>query len=468
MPHTITAKGLFNEWSAAKLLAALPSFPSTVAAGQSSLRWTFLPAYGVPQDWPALVPALTGFFSCLPLFVCLLPFSRWEARFTSFVYVIAHFYLTVVVGSVGPWYVPLAAWFGLITLALCFSQGLSLVQRLRQTVPPLPAADGMARVLWLVAGIMVAGSATLCAVMGRQARVEMRISEAMVRRPIGEWLHEHALNPSETVFLEPLGFIGYYSGLKMLDYPGLSSPEVVAARKRAKNHFYLESWPALVRDLKPDWLVLRPSEEKFFAEHDTALLRETYRLVKKFDATSAVPKAGWIPIPSFVEYNTRFSIYRRWLAEQQRAQGKLGSFFQPTLADFTRKDALAPVNVTDDGKISAHAPSHLTLPLPAGARSLSGRFGILDGAFNSAPPIGTDGADFHIEAVDAHGTRTIMMQRLLEPFSNQLDRGPQEFEISLPQGASSVEFIVTPGPSDQANFDWAYWDRLIVASPDTK
>src|ERR1019366_512048 len=127
----------------------------------------------------------------------------------------------------------LVAWFGMLTLALCFGQGLSLVKRLRESKLSEPNANALERTLWFGAGFMVLGSAALCVVMSRQGRVEMRITEAMVRRPIGEWLKEHALAPNETVFLEPLGFIGYYSNLKMLDFPGLGSPEMVAARKRA-------------------------------------------------------------------------------------------------------------------------------------------------------------------------------------------------------------------------------------------
>ena len=60
---------------------------------------------------------------------------------------------------------------------------------------------------------------TVC--VAREAQLQQRLIEDGVRRPIGLWLRAHAASPQDTVFLEPLGYIGYFSGLKMLDHPGL-------------------------------------------------------------------------------------------------------------------------------------------------------------------------------------------------------------------------------------------------------
>ena len=49
---------------------------------------------------------------------------------------------------------------------------------------------------------------------------------------------------------------GYFSQLKMLDFPGLCAPEVVAAEKRLKT----VSHAKLIPELQPDWLVLRSME----------------------------------------------------------------------------------------------------------------------------------------------------------------------------------------------------------------
>ena len=109
----------------------------------------------------------------------------------------------------------------------------------------------MVLALFLVAGQLFI---TLC--VARQMRVQQQLIENGVRREIGLWLGAHARTPHDTVMLEPLGYIGYFSGLKMLDLPGLASKEVVEVRKRLgpykENQVFLE--------LKPDWLVLRPGE----------------------------------------------------------------------------------------------------------------------------------------------------------------------------------------------------------------
>ena len=68
---------------------------------------------------------------------------------------------------------------------------------------------------------------------------------------VAEYLLEHA-NPGDKVLLEPIGFIGYHTSLRIVDEIGLVSPAV--ARRRLEG----PGWYAdvLVRE-RPDWLVVR-------------------------------------------------------------------------------------------------------------------------------------------------------------------------------------------------------------------
>jgi hypothetical protein len=50
-------------------------------------------------------------------------------------------------------------------------------------------------------------------------------------QPIGQWLRLH-MSEETTVQLEPLGYIGYYSGLTMLDEVGLVTPEVILLKQQ--------------------------------------------------------------------------------------------------------------------------------------------------------------------------------------------------------------------------------------------
>jgi hypothetical protein len=76
------------------------------------------------------------------------------------------------------------------------------------------------------------GQATVTVCVARQLQVQQSFIENGLRRPIGLWLRDHAQTLHDSVMLEPLGHISYYSRLKMLDWPGLASKEVVEVRKR--------------------------------------------------------------------------------------------------------------------------------------------------------------------------------------------------------------------------------------------
>jgi hypothetical protein len=74
-------------------------------------------------------------------------------------------------------------------------------------------------------------------------------NEASLKR-IGIWLHEYR-ESSSTVLLEPLGYIGYYSKLHMLDEVGIVTPEVVELKKQGISR------PAeMVAALSPDAFVI--------------------------------------------------------------------------------------------------------------------------------------------------------------------------------------------------------------------
>ena len=70
---------------------------------------------------------------------------------------------------------------------------------------------------------------------------------------VAEYLLEHA-NAGDKVLLEPIGFVGYHTSLRVVDEIGLVSPPV--ARRRLQG----PGWYADVLDReRPDWLVVRRS-----------------------------------------------------------------------------------------------------------------------------------------------------------------------------------------------------------------
>jgi hypothetical protein len=90
------------------------------------------------------------------------------------------------------------------------------------------------------------------------------------------------------VFLECVGYIGYYSQLKMYDFPGMTSPEMVAARRT----LHSDGCGLLIAYLHPDWLVLRPDEINLLSVDQTLWLELNYKPVKVFDVSQAVAAAN--------------------------------------------------------------------------------------------------------------------------------------------------------------------------------
>ncbi len=310
VPHTITAKGLFTDASAGHLAGELLRFPFAVLGGNSSVGLTFLPYYAGRTAWAGWLPQLSFAVAVIPLGLFLLPFVRWEARVASFVYAAGHFYLTALAHPM-PWYLPPVMLPGVVALFLVLGQLKAELARSAGRESSPQAVRRLQRALTALAAAFVLVLAGLTVVMARQACLQMRLIERPVRQAAGLWLRDHARDAHATVFLEPLGYIGYYSGLKMFDYPGLASPEVVAVRRRNPARTFPGNWLEIIHALRPDWLVLRPAEADGLARQDRRLLRDDYELVKTFDATAEVAGARWLPAPALLEFDMVFRIYRR-------------------------------------------------------------------------------------------------------------------------------------------------------------
>jgi hypothetical protein len=68
-------------------------------------------------------------------------------------------------------------------------------------------------------------------------------------KQMGIWLEKNTPT-SSTVFLEPLGYVGFYANRHMIDEVGLVSPQVVALKNEGYSTF------ALITSLDPDYAVL--------------------------------------------------------------------------------------------------------------------------------------------------------------------------------------------------------------------
>jgi uncharacterized membrane protein YidH (DUF202 family) len=227
-------------------------------------------------------------------FAWLLP--RWSppGRRVSLALFLGLFYLASI--TLFPWYVP--PWTALAILALAFGFDELAARAARAASPAFASAVRVATIFLVLVPL-----ATLVAVAW-QMRIHQRYVETGTRRAIGEWLHAHAA-PGDTIFLEPLGYIGYFSQLKTYDFPGLSSPEVVAAVRAGAR-----TYPAIITRLKPRWVVLRPHElaSPVFL-HEAAL--KDYTLVKIWSALPELNAVPLLPGRRWSEFEAHYFLLRR-------------------------------------------------------------------------------------------------------------------------------------------------------------
>jgi len=125
---------------------------------------------------------------------------------------------------------------------------------------------------------------------------EIQGFEEELRVEIGRWLRENTLDGS-TVFLEPIGYIGYHAGpgVRIIDQMGLVSPAVSALR-RGRSSWYIEA----VRELRPGYIVeyTRSLDENIAEGTSSQLFRnsadrlwfdDNYETIRLFEARGAYP-----------------------------------------------------------------------------------------------------------------------------------------------------------------------------------
>jgi len=309
IPYTITAKAanrppiLFDV-----LVTDLVMFPLTLLTPfATSMQFTFLPGYSDHGGWPISLAVVSYALGLAAAFSWLIPGVRPQTRLFSLAYFLGNFFLTAVLKYHPPWYLPTVAVFGYLTIGLLFDQALCLAPRLSQPGWARGWCCHLAKGLRVSAVGLVLGQATVTVCVARQLQVQQELIENGLRRPIGLWLRAHAQTPHDTVMLEPLGYIGYYSGLKMLDCPGLASKEVVETRKRLGP--FREHQVGL--ELMPDWLIQRPMEAQAGTFLDPESLQKFYDLVQVFDATDKVNAIRWLPGRPYVQYDQTFLIFHR-------------------------------------------------------------------------------------------------------------------------------------------------------------
>jgi len=294
IPHTIIAKGLrFEQLPPWAYLTGLAWFPA------HSPLVTFLPAYGF-AGWPRAIYFYSFILSFLCLIYWMLPSRNHAARAASFGFFLCHYYLSFIIRFPATWYIPSTTILGIFILGHAAKDLLELSGSVRNS-PIRGFLTSLTR--GLVTLVLIANFVILACV-AVQFRIVQRVDEEGIRRSVGLWLKYNALK-TDTVFLEPLGYIGYYSNLKMYDFPGLASKEVVAVRKK----FRTNSWKVLIPELKPDWVVRRPWEHWDQGPDD--YLKTNYTKIGTFSAYKTIASYDFLPGIKNAYLDSVFCIYKR-------------------------------------------------------------------------------------------------------------------------------------------------------------
>ena len=302
IPNTIVAKAAIN---APRNVLDLLLLPLTLLGPTSHLDGVFLPSYWQFGGWMVCVVNFGHALALTAVFSWVVPQLPAVGRRVSFALFLGTLYLCAI--YVYPWY--LAPWTALASISLAFSADWAWARAAN-------ALSRRARPALMAVCVTVAFEAMLLACVTWEMRVQQRVIEDDGRKIIGEWLRANAA-PGDRIFLEPLGYVGYYSHLKAYDYPGLTSREVVTAIREGAT-----TYPELIAQLKPDWLILRPLEieQQGITNMKT---RAHYRVAKVINHARELKAIPFLPGRGWLEYDSQFVIFQRVNDAEPRAKVSL-------------------------------------------------------------------------------------------------------------------------------------------------
>jgi len=291
VPNTILAKSGVATTVNRELEALL--YPVDLLLGSTANHEVFLPGYYYFGGWSKALPWFGKFMTLVAIMPAFWPRCARPSRVAAIAFFLGGFYLELTTRA--PWYYPAWAVLGYLSIA-------GLIPALLEKARTLPARQFIAG----AAALMVSVQGLLFVSVTRQLGQQQEIIESGLRTQIGRDLAAMAQSSKDTVFLEPLGYIGYFSGLAMRDTPGLSSPEVIQLGREG-----FVSMPEIIPELQPDWVVLRISEWLRFSDEERQALDAAYILRRQYHVQDEIDAVTWLPGRGFLEFDARFTVWQR-------------------------------------------------------------------------------------------------------------------------------------------------------------
>lgn len=443
IPQTVTAKSLVTSGDKSLLGAAkfLVQFPYKIwTTGASSAPDAFLPAYYMLGGWPNILVAVAKALGFVAAFSWLVPRLASSARAASFAFCGLHVYLSYYPYFPFPWYLPGTVILAFFVLGSIIAQLAATANtRVSPAQPNVVAASAWKKPVVILSVAFLALNLWTLPAVARQLAQQQTWIENGTRRKIGEWL-AHEAHAGDTVFLEPLGYIGYFSNLKTYDFPGLSSREMTRAIRAVGTE-----WSALIKELSPDWLVLRPREVEKIEREKPSLLSTYYTLAKRFDVFDELQSSD-IRGRGYLESDARFVVFHR--EDLKLVPSTLGKAYS--------RFPVSAVGLGGRSMELVHAPSRVVIKIPKGAQHVTVPFGMLPGSYEADPK--TDGAMFEVDW-ESGRSHQVLSSRAIDPANRESDRGVQIFELDLPRTEEDAELILKTESGVGWVKDWTCWTK---------
>jgi hypothetical protein len=237
------------------------------------------------------------------------------------------------------WYFPLLLLPGFVLAGLGY--GRMAGARFRGWTPPPNLRAGATA--WMAVLLVV----NLGISLGSWRRVNH--AERTVREAIGVWLRENT--PADArIAMEPIGYIGYYSGRRILDEVGLVSPEMVPLNRQGAGWF-----AEMVRRFSPDYIVERPGYllRNRTLNNGVPLFRSNAEREAFLDRYEAIAVFGDPKVPNPQDY--RFVIYTRRSAESADRWARINDRLDPDEREELRvRSLIGPVDLRPLTVLDAH------------------------------------------------------------------------------------------------------------------
>lgn len=298
IPHSLIAKSVVVQDEVSRALASnlaphsvwfasalgdKPAFDGWAAA------WSILLCVGIGGAWVAW----SARWRAKVGFLALYPFAMWALFWVGRAPRAFRWYLLPVA----------CVWMLLAIFGSAFVVELVQSGRLAALRPRL------ARAALVLAGLLVAVYfARANAHTLHRHRAYQRMEDEL-RRTAGLWLAGNTPEDA-SIAMEAIGYQGFYSRRRVIDLAGLVSPQVVEIRRRS--HSSAQAFDSVLRELEPDYVLLRSFEiddgQSFFGgrlfEDGDSERRffESYAEVQRFESQGA---NTWGPLGTLTLYQRR-------------------------------------------------------------------------------------------------------------------------------------------------------------------